>query len=376
RAARPADRGARGRSRDAPAMMLFQRRLFMELLRNMLSTALLLLAVLMLVVSVQVVHGTDGLSLAFFARALPIQAAAQLDVILPVAVLVAVVLTYGRAAADNEIDTLRASGVHPVHVAVPGLVFGLLCAVVLLLGLDYAKPLARRLQLRIVRGEDIAAFVRNKLAAGEPVELEGGRTVLAADGFDEEGNALRLRVQLYDSEHNLETELTAEKAEIRADSERAEIEITFRDFETIRGPHFSGDEFILTRKLPREIKDLDERQLTTPQLLAWAERGRDPSRSFSARTALIETHMRLSNSAAALVFVLLGLPVALLWRRHDRTGAFLVAFLLALFLYYPSQQVSFALARKEALSPALAAWSGNVLLVLLSSGLMWRVFRR
>ena len=357
-------------------MMLFQRRLFAELLRNTVTTALLLLSVLMLVVSVQIVHSADGLSLGFFARALPLQAAGQLDVILPIAVLVSVVLTYGRAASDNEIDTLRASGVHPIHVLVPGLVFGAVCACVLLLALDFGKPLARRLQLQLVQDEDIAAFIHNRLSAGEPVELERGRTVLAAEGFDEEGNALRMRVQLYDEDHNLETELVAEEAEIRVDSERGAIEITFRDFETIKGPRFTGDEFVITRQLPRDAKDLDESHLTTPQLLAWSLRGRDPSKALSARTGLIEAHMRLSDSAAALVFVMLGLPVALLWRRPDRTGAFLLAFLLALFLYYPSQQISFALARHDALSPAVAAWSGNALLLAISGGLLWRVFRR
>jgi len=357
-------------------MMLFQRRLFAELVRNMLSTALLLLSVLTLVASVQVVHSADGLSLSFFARALPVQAATQLDVILPVALLVAVVLTYARAAADNEIDTLRASGVHPFHVVVPALVFGMLCAVLLLLGLDYAKPLAKRQQLRLIQSEDVAGFIHNKLASGEPVEIEGGRTVLAADGFDDERRALRMRVQLYDENHDLESELTAEEAEIRVDSQRAEIEITFRNFETIRGPAFKGNEFIITRRLTQNIRDLDERQLTTPQLMAWSLRGREPSASFNVRDAVIERNMRLSDSAAALVFVLLGVPVALLWRRHDRTGAFLVAFLIALFLYYPAQQISFALARRDALSPALAAWSGNTLLMILSLGLMWRVFRR
>jgi len=356
--------------------MLFQRRLFAELLRNTLTTSLLLLSVLLLVACVQIVHSVDGLSLGTFVRALPIQAAAQLDVVLPIAVLVSVVLTYGRAAADNEIDTLRASGVHPFHVVVPGLVFGALCACVLLLGLDYGKPLARRLQVRLIRGEDISGIIESKLSAGEPIELEGGRTVLAAEGFDDEGRALRMRVQLYDADRNLQTELVADQAEIRVNKETSEIEITFRDFETIKGPRFAGDEFVITRKMSRNMKDLDERFLTTPQLLAWSLRGRDPSPSWSARDGLIEAHMRFSDAAAALVFVLLGVPVALLWRRQDRTGAFLVAFLLALFLYYPSQQISFALARFDALSPALAAWSGNVLLLALSGALMWRVFRR
>lgn len=356
-------------------MMLFQRRLFLELARNTVTTVLVLGAVLLLVVSVQIVHG-EGLSLSLFLRALPIQASAQLNVTLPIAVLVAVVLTYGRAAADNEIDTLRASGVHPVHLVVPGLVFGALCALVLLVTLDYAKPVARRAQLRLIDNEDIAAFLRTKLSAGEPVELEDGRTVLAAEGFDDEGRALRMRVQLYDEEHNLQRELSAEQAEIRVDSRQGEIEITFRDFQTIKGPRFEGNEFVITRQMPRDISDLDERHLTTPQLQAWSLRGRDPSQTFSGRTALVETNMRLSDAAAALIFVLLGLPVALLWRRHDRTGAFLVAFLLALFVYYPSQEISSALAVRNALSPTLAAWSGNLLLIVLSLGLMWRVFRR
>ena len=52
--------------------MLFQRRLFAELLRNTLTTSLLLLSVLLLVACVQIVHSVDGLSLGTFVRALPI----------------------------------------------------------------------------------------------------------------------------------------------------------------------------------------------------------------------------------------------------------------------------------------------------------------
>jgi len=74
--------------------------------------------------------------------------------------------------------------------------------------------------------------------------------------------------------------------------------------------------------------------------------------------------------------VILGLPVALRFRRHDRIGAFLVAFLLALFLYYPSQRVSRVMAEEGILPAVVASWSGHAFLVLVSLGLSWRVLRR
>jgi lipopolysaccharide export system permease protein len=86
--------------------------------------------------------------------------------------------------------------------------------------------------------------------------------------------------------------------------------------------------------------------------------------------------LRLASAAACLLFVILGLPVALMFRKHDRTAAFLVAFLLALFLYYPSREVSIALTRREAISPMVASWSGNVFLLAIGLVLCWRVFRR
>jgi lipopolysaccharide export system permease protein len=71
------------------------------------------------------------------------------------------------------------------------------------------------------------------------------------------------------------------------------------------------------------------------------------------------------------VFVLLGYPVALRFRRSDRVGAFLVAFLLALVLYYPSVKVSDGLAMSGAVAPEVAAWLGHGLL-LVASFLIWR----
>jgi lipopolysaccharide export system permease protein len=356
-------------------MMLFQRRLLYELLRNTLTTLLLLTLVLILIMSAQVVQRTEGLTLELFARSLPIFAAAQLDLTLPIAVLVAVVLTYGRAAADNEIDTLRASGVHPLHVVTPGLLFGGLMGLLLLADMDYVRPWAERAKRRILKDGDFTGLLRNKLSVGEPVELDKG-TIISAEDFDEQGRALRMRVQIYDDDGDLERELVARTAELRLNRETSMLEVTLRDFETVKGPTFSGTEWTITRALPRGIALLRESALTTAQLLAWLQRDEERRWGIDEAEARLQVHMRLAASTASLLFVLLGLPVALMFRRNDRTGAFLVAFLLALFLYYPSREISMALTRQEALPPLLASWSGNLFLFVISLVLLWRVFRR
>jgi lipopolysaccharide export system permease protein len=355
-------------------MMLFQRRLFMELARNTATTMLLLLAILVLVLCAAITHNTEGLTLLAFVRAVPTFAAPQVQLLLPLSVLVAVVLTYGRAAADNEVDTLRASGVHPLHVMTPGLLFGALASLALLACLDHFIPLAEVAKKRLQKDVDIAGLLRAKLSAGEPVELDD-HTTISVDSF--EGDRARgMRVLIYGREHQIERELVADSAELRVDMEGAAIEVTFHGLEAVRGPHIAGKETVITYPLPKDIADFEEKHLTSAQLRAWELRGREPEMGYTIAEASLTRDLRLASSMACLLFVVLGLPVALMFRRHDRTASFLVAFLLALFVYYPSREVSIALTRRGVFAPELAAWSGNAVLLGVGLVLCWRVFRR
>jgi len=355
-------------------MMLFQRRLFMELLRNTLTTMLLLVSILLLVLCATVTHNTDGLTLLAFVRAVPAFAAPQVQLLLPLSVLVAVVITYGRAAADNEVDTLRASGVHPLHVMTPGLLFGALTSLLLLLCLDYAIPMAEVAKKRVQKDVDISSLLKAKLSSGEPVELDDNTTI-AADGFIG-SSAINMRVLIFGDDHQLERELVAARAEMRMNVEAAEIEVTLHELQAVKGPRITSSEVVITRPLPKSIADFNEKQLSSPQLQAWELRDHGPVVGYSVAEAHLTSQLRLASSAACLLFVILGLPVALMFRRHDRTASFLVAFLLALFVYYPSREISIALTKRGTLAPELAAWSGNVVLLLIGLLLCWRVFRR
>ncbi|MEC7583113.1 MAG: LptF/LptG family permease [Planctomycetota bacterium] len=356
-------------------MMLFQRRMFLELMGNTLISSALLAAVLILVSAVQVVSKFEGIGLLDFVMRVPVWAASTLDVVLPVGVLVSVVMTYGRAASDNEIDTLRASGVNPWHLMTPGLAFGLLMTGALMLCLDYGKPYAERSKRRLTEHIDMSSVVEQKLASGEPIQLDAN-TIISADGYDAEGLAVDLRIQVLDADGVVVEETLSRRANVYVDLVTGELVMQLFDVHRVIGDRLEGNNLVLRRQLRRDLVDLGIDSWTTPQLLAWLERAADQRSRFHEERVTSNIHRRRASAASCLLFVFLGIPVALRFRRSDRVGAFLVAFLLALFVYFPVVRVGKALAGSETLPPAVAAWMGHVLLLMISLILSRRVLRQ
>lgn len=358
-------------------MMLFQRKLFLELMGNALTTLALLLVVLVLLASATVMSKVDGLGLTEFFIAIPVFVLRSLDIVIPLSVLVSVVLTYGRAAADNEIDTLRASGVHPLHLLTPGLVFGLLMAAVMTVGVDTWKPYAERVTRQLTRSIDMGRLIAERLASGEPENLDDN-TVISAKSMGEGGVLLSVTITRFDDDGALVWEMFAEEVLAYFDEDTGDLVVEPRNFRMVVGGNdFKGGTGTrFTRALIKEDAKLSLRALATPQLLRWLDRPPDQrGGSFDELQVRTEVAMRGAAPAVCAVFVLLGLPVALRFKRSDRVGAFLVAFLLALFFYFPSVKVSKALAENGTLAPVMAAWSGHALLVVIAALFARRVFR-
>lgn len=357
-------------------MMIFQRYFLKELLRNTVTTLVVLVVILMLVMSARIVHEVAGLDLATFGMLMPLAAAVDMGVLLPIAVLVAVVLTYSRAAADNELDTLRASGVHPFHVYVPGLVFGAMMTCLLVWSLDDGVPLAGRMQRKLTKEANLTNVIRQQLNAGEPVKLSDD-TVLSVESFDPvTGLAQGMRIQQFDEETDeLVFEIVGE-GDLALDPNALKYVLTLVNFRTLKGNVMTGEKVVIERDLPRDDYELHTDHLSTAQLIAWTQRPVRSRMDFNQRKVDTEVSMRLSLAVACTLFVLLGIPVSMLFRSHDRVAGYLVAFLLALFVYYPSQQISLALAASDALPVELAAWGGNAFLLVVGLGLSWKAVRR
>ena len=80
-----------------------------------------------------------------------------------------------------------------------------------------------------------------------------------------------------------------------------------------------------------------------------------------------EPYRRLSNGFTCLCFVLIGVPVAMLWRHADVLTNFFVCFVPILAVYYPLLMLSESLSTSGKLWP-ISFWMSNA--VFIASGIL------
>jgi lipopolysaccharide export system permease protein len=99
---------------------------------------------------------------------------------------------------------------------------------------------------------------------------------------------------------------------------------------------------------------------------------------LSAQTRLFRLHTepwrRWANGFSCLCFVLVGVPVAILFRYSEFIASFFICFLPILLVYYPLLAVSVGQA-KDGVFPPQSVWIGNLVLALAGIWLLRRVKR-
>lgn len=248
------------------------------------------------------------------------------QITMPLALLLAVVLTYGRLAHDGEMSAVRSSGVSAWQSARGIVLFGVLSAAALAsVTLYFAPTMALREQLTLSD-----AYRRSQLAAFEPgrfTQLPGTGLVVhvdqaAPDGglrdvlfLQRDGKALeiisarRARYQLDDSARNLRLQLL--------DGERLTGEAGVAASERVRFATLQLAVPLPSVERIRSSRDV----LPTSALLASARRDDQA-----------ELQWRLSMPIMCLVLVLLAVPLSQLRPRQGRYTRMAPALIL-FFLY-------------------------------------------
>ncbi|MHC4943256.1 MAG: LptF/LptG family permease, partial [Planctomycetota bacterium] len=148
-------------------MILIQRYIFKELLYNFAFTFVVIAMIMLLATAVKVIFKFPALGFLILIKNIPIMLAASLTIVIPASVLVATVMTYGRIASDNEIVTMRASGIHVLRILIPGIIFGLIASLTLLVINDRIVPMAERHLKNVESTIDISFLLDMALRSGE-----------------------------------------------------------------------------------------------------------------------------------------------------------------------------------------------------------------
>lgn len=296
------------------------------------------------------------------------------DVVLPVAVFVAVLFTYNKLISESELVVMRAAGMSPGALARPALLVGMIGMAVLYSLSLYFLPTANR------AFKDLQFEIRNRFAS-----------VLIQDGIF---NTLSDRLTIYVNSRDPNGELHSLLIEDARDPDKPVTIFAERGAfaDTAEGPRIlmangnrlqrdraTGKLSVLTfEKYTLDLGSLrdapgvrdrqpDERYLS--ELLFPTDQG---GRRIRDRSLLVEANLRLVDPLAALALALL--PVACLlqgeFNRRGQARRVLLAILLALGFEMLDIGLKNLAARSNVAVPLLYL---NVLLPIMATAwLMWR----
>jgi len=300
---------------------------------------------------------------------------------IPISILSATLLSFGRLASDNEIIALRASGVSLYRIALPILIIGLMVSLFCIPLNDKILPTsgfkARKLLKEI--------GIRNPLALLEPgVFIKGFENyIIFIYGID--GNKLK-DIRIYQPQEGKPTRtIVAEEGEVTSIPEKNMIKLKLR--------HGSADEALpqdpehfyklvfdtyymsidLQEALEYEEVQKKPREMSIAELRLEAEKlAKD---NIDAVPIYIEIHNKLALAFSSFIFVLIGIPVAL--RMHRREKSINFGLTMVLFLaYWAIMLGGVACAIRKIVPPWAGIWMANAVLFTVGLFLFFRLTRK
>jgi len=362
-----------------------------------------------------------GIVLEVFSLSLPYMLALSI----PMAVLVATILAFGRMSVDREIIAIKSSGVNIYAMLGPLLLAGLMLTATmvyfnhwflpetnhklknLMLKIAYYKPMTiiqereynNLLDYTIWCAEndeeilkDVLIYDRSESRFPRLILAETGRMIQMNDG-----NALRIILQNGEMQQRSESE--AGKYQV---SSFDEYIINVRDLgnrsDAFESGYRSDREMTygqLTESLSNQKSELQMKReelqslmdriaagsLSADPMAAQAEQRRLFSRQqlaqsrvleleSSVRSLSVEYHKKFSLSFAIIIFIMIGVPLGLMTRTSGIGMAFSVSSIIFL-IYYVALNGGEQLADKGLLNPFLSMWMSNLVFFVLALFLIY-----
>ncbi|MFN8625631.1 MAG: LPS export ABC transporter permease LptF [Candidatus Binatia bacterium] len=342
-------------------------------------TLILLVARILKLVEMVVNRGVPLLQvLKLFSYILP----AFLEVTVPMALLLGVLVAFGRLSSDSEIIALKTSGISLLQLTRPVALFAVAVYVVAL-GLSiYARPWGNTLL-----HSGLYEIAKTRASAGIKEKVfndDFSGLVIYVDHIEPPGTSLR-GVLISDNRDTGQRNTVVAKLGLLVPNERQHV-LTLRLVDGSIHAFYPSDRSYhrtdfgvyditldlntaLTNLRPRE-KDVSE--MTIPEL-----RQAINSKHAAGQTAFseaVELRRKFSIPFACLAFAAIGIPLGIQPSRAVRSRGFTLSLAL-IFIYYVLLSLGESLGHRGVLSAGVAMWLPNILLTLLASVLFVRAAR-
>ncbi len=368
--------------------MRLQRYIFGILLKNFLLILVVVTGLSFLGAMGQNLGRYAEVSLGQLLGRFPFLLPVSLSISMPLAMLVSTLITYGRLSADNEITAIRMGGIHPFHAISPALVLGLLVTCIALIMSAGIAPYAAR-RARAVTADDLTNFLDN-LEEQRVTRFWTRNVWMSWHEVDEDGWLKGFFFKVLPL-GKVPVVGEAERARVTRDPGMTRLTFELEDATIIQGDvenRISTDQTRLSYEV-EELFDKANRSHRRP-LISSFELRYEIHRDQALRRVLVGTRAnvsdlvkhnvefwgRLALSSACFVFVLVGAPLGILFRKGSFVGAAFVALVLAFVVYYPLHEVGQGLASEGVVSPAVGLLAPGALLSALGVFLLYKVMTR
>ena len=324
-------------------------------------------------IAIQAIHKLGAVSLGAVVGYLPLVVVELVPYLLPMSFLLGVVATFGRLAAERELVAIRMAGIHPARVTLPAL--GL--AVVFALVTDYlvseVSPEWKYQRRNFVRMAEMD--VLENLPVGE-TQFQFGTSSLQAERNPAKGVFEGVLLDLALEGRN--QTVTAERVRLDVREGLLVLELTEAHFlnedakVSNRNPTYSVP---LERVFPDRTKSRDRPKYhPSSRLRRQLATGEHPG--AEPEEIVYEIQARHALSATYLLFLLLGVPTGIVLRSGTQLGAFTGAIGYAFLYYVLALRLGKELAGAGAVPPGVAAWSTDLLFLVVGGFLFVRTLWR
>lgn len=330
--------------------MIVERYIALEVARSFLAVLGVLLAILFGYSASRVLaRAVDGLMpLDLVPASILFEALVAMDVVLPIASMLAVTIGLGRLHGDRETIALAACGLGPAALLRP--VLGIATAVAVTVGgvSLWARPVAYDHVYRLERDTESQWDLAGRVAQGFVSDPRRGRTVFAESVDRGRGHVGGLFVK---SEHGDRVRLlTADRGELSAPGRTGPAALTLRDLHLALIDRHGRDDTVLEA-------DKLTMQLPSPKVsaLGYKRKAMTSSALWSSPRAkdAAELQWRMTRPIATLSLVLLAVPLSRATAGSSPTWRVAPA-ILACGVYFNFVGVFRAWVEKR----AIAAWPG------------------
>ncbi len=286
----------------------------------------------------------------------------------PTSILMAVLLVFGTLSQNNELRAMKASGVHLLSVVMPAFVLGVALSIFIFVFNDQVASSAR-FELRREMKRIAIKFPKALIEPGRFVKLNDTVIFMAKSMKDDELRGV-VAYEVEGSDQPVRT-IIAERGEIRGSEKEGFVQIRLFDgsisdaqdegvhtmqFKTYEFPPFGQSDIDKMQKKKRDF--------SLAEILIYLEQEKpDKGDRYELWTAF---HQRIAFSFGSFLFVLIGLPIAMLVRRGEIVFSFGIAMAIASVYYILFAGVK-TIATRGIVTPALALWIPN--LVILAAGI-------